>query len=128
MYNKTNWHFQLDYPETFQFTQYGKNQHYHWHTDSDGKVYNKGDKHMLNKTRKISVSLCLSNKEEYEGGDLLFDFRNEAKKISNIQSFDALNFKGSLIIFPSFIWHCVKPVTKGIRYSGVLWYLGDKFK
>jgi PKHD-type hydroxylase len=128
LYNKTNWNFQLDYPETFQFTEYGRNQHYHWHADSDGKPYSKGEKHVLNKIRKISVSLCLSDKKEYEGGELLFDFRNNVKKKSNIKSFDALKCKGSLVIFPSFVWHCVTPVTKGTRYSGVLWYLGNQFK
>ncbi|BCV06054.1 MAG: hypothetical protein CM15mV124_480 [uncultured marine virus] len=25
--------------------------------------------------------------------------------------------KGSIIVFPSFVWHRVKPVTKGTRYS-----------
>jgi predicted 2-oxoglutarate/Fe(II)-dependent dioxygenase YbiX len=36
--------------------------------------------------------------------------------------------KGSIIIFPSFVWHRVKPVTKGARYSLVVWNLGYPFK
>ena len=36
--------------------------------------------------------------------------------------------KGSIIIFPSFVWHRVKPVTKGTRYSLVMWNLGKPFK
>ena len=36
--------------------------------------------------------------------------------------------KGSIIVFPSFVWHRVKPVTKGTRYSLVLWNTGDPFK
>ena len=30
--------------------------------------------------------------------------------------------------FPSFVWHRVKPVTRGVRYSLVLWHLGYPFK
>ena len=35
--------------------------------------------------------------------------------------------KGSMIIFPSHIWHRVKPVTKGIRKSLVGWIVGNPF-
>ena len=36
--------------------------------------------------------------------------------------------KGSIIVFPSFVWHRVKPVTSGVRYSLVLWNLGYPFR
>ena len=36
--------------------------------------------------------------------------------------------KGSLVVFPSWLWHRVTPVTKGIRYSAVIWTLGKPFK
>ena len=36
--------------------------------------------------------------------------------------------KGSIIVFPSFVWHRVKPVRKGTRYSLVVWHLGEPFK
>ena len=36
--------------------------------------------------------------------------------------------KGGIVVFPSFVWHRVKPVTKGIRYSLVVWILGQPFK
>ena len=36
--------------------------------------------------------------------------------------------KGSIIVFPSFVWHRVKPVTEGTRYSLVIWNLGLPFK
>jgi len=32
--------------------------------------------------------------------------------------------KGSVIIFPSFTYHKVSPITEGIRYSLVAWALG----
>ena len=36
--------------------------------------------------------------------------------------------KGSVIVFPSFVWHRVKPITQGTRYSLVVWHLGKPFK
>ena len=36
--------------------------------------------------------------------------------------------KGDLVVFPSFIDHKVAPVTKGTRYSVVVWYGGPPFK
>ena len=36
--------------------------------------------------------------------------------------------KGSIVVFPSFVWHRVKPVTKGTRYSLVCWNLGYPFR
>ena len=36
--------------------------------------------------------------------------------------------KGTVIIFPSYIYHSVLPVTKGIRKSFVLWLGGGHYK
>ena len=36
--------------------------------------------------------------------------------------------KGSVIIFPSFNWHRVQPVTNGTRYSLVMWTLGKPWR
>lgn len=36
--------------------------------------------------------------------------------------------RGSVIIFPSYVWHRVKPVTRGKRYSLVVWNLGHPFR
>jgi len=36
--------------------------------------------------------------------------------------------KGDIIVFPSFMVHRVKPVTKGTRKSIVIWVLGPKFR
>ena len=36
--------------------------------------------------------------------------------------------QGSIIVFPSFLWHKVEPKTKGIRHSLVMWALGEKWK
>ena len=35
--------------------------------------------------------------------------------------------KGSLVVFPSFVYHRVCPVVKGTRYSLVVWNTGKPF-
>ena len=127
-----NWNFQWDHSESCQFTKYKKNQYYDWHSDSWEKVYNKPGTEDHGKIRKLSVTCQLTDGSEYKGGELEFDFRNyephmreEAKHLK--QAKEILS-KGSIIVFPSFVWHRVKPVTKGTRYSLVMWNLGYPFK
>ena len=52
---------------------------------------------------------------------------NEKRK-KNIVTCKEILEKGSLVVFPSFVWHQVKPVTKGTRYSLVIWNLGSQFR
>ena len=84
------------------------------------------------KIRKLSMTCQLTDGSEYEGGELEFDYRNydphmrnEAKHLKQVKE---ILSKGSIIVFPSFVWHRVKPVTKGTRYSIVMWNLGYPFK
>ena len=74
----------------------------------------------------------LTDKSEYEGGELEFDLRNYAPNnknfINHVKTTNKMTSKGSIIVFPSFVWHRVKPVTKGTRYSLVIWNLGYPFK
>ena len=51
--------------------------------------------------------------------------RDESK---HIRSVPEILPKGSIVVFPSHLWHRVKPVTKGTRYSLVVWHLGYPFK
>jgi len=51
--------------------------------------------------------------------------RDESKHVKQVKQ---ILPKGSIVVFPSFIWHRVKPVTKGVRYSLVMWSLGYPFK
>ena len=54
--------------------------------------------------------------------------RNENEDTSIIQTSKEARVKGSVIVFPSFVWHRVAPVTKGTRYSLVIWNLGFPFR
>lgn len=86
--------------------------HYDWHMD-----VGPGD----SSTRKISVSVPLSPRDSYEGGDL---------EINNIGvPMTAIADQGAISMFPSFLMHRVSPVTKGERWVIVIWVHGnDRFK
>ena len=125
-----NWNFQWDWSEACQFTKYNKGQYYDWHCDSWDYSYNKpDDRNSHGKIRKLSVTLSLSDPKDYKGGELEFDFRNwDPDKKRNTKICTEIKPKGSLVVFPSFVWHRVRPVKKGSRYSLVIWNLGWPFK
>jgi PKHD-type hydroxylase len=113
MANKEMW--QFDIPsilDTVQYTQYYENGgHYDWHTDTGPYPFN---------TRKISITVQLSDPDDYEGGDLELMLGNNVSKMPKE--------KGCAVLFPSYILHRVTPVTKGIRKSLVLWVGGTVFR
>ena len=118
------WNFNWDYSESCQFTIYKKGQYYDWHCDSWDKPY-AVDGPTKGKIRKLSVTVSLTDPKEYKGGELQFDFRQQdPDKPRDIRTCTEILPKGSLVVFPSFVWHRVKPVTKGIRHSQVVWKLG----
>ena len=97
--------------EGFQFTNYvAPSNKYGQHID---KAYN-------GLVRKLSLSVQLTEPKEYEGGELfLYEGKNG----------DEMNKEqGTLILFPSYVLHEVKPVTKGERNSLVSWVTGKQFK
>jgi PKHD-type hydroxylase len=114
--NKAMWNFTItDVPLNLQLAEYtadtvhGKNGFYNWHADVGRD---------LSSTRKLSVSVQLSEPTEYEGGDLEFMINRSTK---------APREKGTVILFPSYIIHKVNKVTKGTRRSLVLWFCGPPF-
>jgi len=79
--------------------------------------------------RKLSVTCSLSDPDDYEGGDLEFSLYNpERSKRNNLIKCTQIRPKGSIVVFPSYIWHRVNPVIKGTRYSLVIWNQGDPFR
>jgi|TARA_R110000824_G_scaffold383377_1_gene576933 PKHD-type hydroxylase len=128
------WNFEWDRSESCQFTKYKHNQYYDWHYDSWHKPYERDEKNDLDngKIRKLSMTCQLTDGSEYEGGELEFDFRDYAPHMreedKHLKQAKEILPKGSIIVFPSFVWHRVKPVTKGTRYSLVMWNLGYPFK
>ena len=83
--------------------------------------------HMWDKVRKISMTVNLTNPDNYAGGNLKFDLGAHAGK-KRFKVCEEIRPQGSVIIFPSFTYHCVTPVTRGTRYSLVLWSLGKPWQ
>ena len=146
---EAGWRYQFDISEAFQFTKYGKNQFYGWHADGNGDWFGRYKRaipgvtpqdargmypknyttntNMIGKVRKLSMTINLNKPGEYEGGNLKFDFGPHATG-KRYHECTEIRPQGSIIIFPSYVYHQVTPVTKGTRYSLVLWTLGQPFK
>ena len=99
--------------EQAQYTEYKDGGFYGWHMDS-AVNFESGN----SPVRKISMSLLLNHESEFEGGELELI---EKGKIAPIK-------QGHAIFFASFLQHRVKPVTKGLRKSLVMWFGGTPFK
>lgn len=124
------WNFNFDWSEACQFTKYSPGQYYGWHCDSWEVPYNQPNSLELHgKIRKLSVTCSLSHPSEYEGGELEFNFNNpEKSKKQNIRKCIEILPRGSIVVFPSFVWHRVCPVKKGTRYSLVVWNIGYPYQ
>ena len=109
--NEKYWFDLLGFHQELQLTRYSKGDFFDWHLDfGAGEI----------SARKLSMTIQLSEPDEYEGGDLQFMIND---KIVN-----APREKGTIIIFPSFIIHRVTPITKGKRQSIVGWVSGPPYR
>ena len=98
--------------EDIQYTEYDASKgqaFYNAHKDT-GEPYGH---------RKISVTLLLSDPNEFSGGRLVIEDEDDTVDLSN---------KGAMVMFPSFLKHQVEPVTKGKRKVLVAWISGPKLK
>ena len=97
--------------EGFQFTNYkAPSNKYGKHVDRSSDLI----------VRKLSISIQLTDPKEYEGGELYLYEDDKGVLMDKKQ--------GTLIMFPSYVLHEVKPVTKGERNSLVTWVTGNQFK
>ena len=83
--------------------------HYNWHVDAG-----RGEP----ATRKISVTVQLTDPRDYEGCQLLIN--NHAEEHVGTKE------RGSIHLFPGYMPHKVAPITRGIRYALVIWVHGPK--
>lgn len=111
--NRDNgWNYEIDYHEAIQYAEYGPEQHYDWHTDTftlSGSPYD----------RKVTAVCLMNDPSEFEGGN--FEMRLYQDYVAPLQ-------KGTIIAFPSILYHRVTPVTSGIRISSTIWLNGPRFK
>jgi len=147
---QAGWNWQFDLSENLQFSVYENNHFYGWHSDGSSdhfaaykryiygvteQSFNKDrlpegyvtEPKFVGKVRKISMTLNLNVPDTYEGGNLKFDFGPHYDG-NRLHECTEIRPQGSIIVFPSFIPHCVTPVTSGKRYSLVMWVLGEPFK
>jgi PKHD-type hydroxylase len=96
--------------EPMQLITYNPGDHIGWHID-----HGRGEA----ARRKLSLSIQLSDEAEYDGGDIEFpdgNFHPFSRRL------------GASIMFPSYLFHRVTPVTRGVRRSLVVWCHGPTFK
>ena len=135
---KSGWNYDIESLETMQLTKYPTGGFYGWHKDGGSDIYGayqKPDDPLIDgMVRKLSMTILLN--DDYEGGEFQFKFADNKRKgldkvahgLKTNTLTPPLKGVGSVIVFPSYLLHRVKPVTKGTRYSLVVWSLGPPFK
>ena len=99
-----------DSAREYQFTIYDEvTDHYDWHQD----YY---DDDVTDFIRELSISVCLSSSEMYDGAEFFIKDGSE----SNVRVFKMKY--GDFIVFPSKCEHRVNMLREGTRYSLVIWY------
>ena len=123
---QAGWGYEIKAAESSQITRYKKGGFYNFHRDGAGcnlsKYNNPTNAFMHDHVRKLSMTVLLSN--SFEGGD--FEFTSYGKEECIITPVE-MN-QGDIVVFPSWMEHRVAPITKGIRYSLVTWFVGPPFK
>jgi len=98
----------------FQLIRYFPGGNYNWHCDYGTSMFENMD-------RKLSISIQLSDSNEYEGGELvLVDYGNHHVEVPKES--------GTAIIFDSRVPHKANPVIKGQRNVLVGWASGPKLR
>lgn len=120
--NDALWHFDLRSAlECIQYTEYyaSENGHYDWHQDiGPGELPSR---------RKVSITIQLSDSNEYEGGELQLCTGSDGDgTFSHTRTCE--RGAGVGVLFPSYMMHRVSPVTKGTRKSLVLWVGGAHYR
>ena len=133
--NKSSgWNYDIDWFEDIQIAKYGVNEYYGWHHDAMCYTNGAGPYHLLSchenykgKERKLTAVTLLS--DDFSGGE--FELSHHVFGDNNTTKIEVLSVDlslGDILVFPSFLWHRVKPITSGIRHSMQVWCLGPPFK
>mgnify|MGYP001262850047 FL=1 len=137
---ESGWKYEIHSAENVQIARYKKGMFYDWHPDGKGDHFSAyksiGHPKLHGRVRKLSMSIMLN--DDFEGGD--FEFATHHHQSEHMEKtwkdrpapgyqIHIPEYKqGTVIVFPSDMWHRVKPITKGIRYTLVVWFLGPPFK
>ena len=123
---EAGWQYEIKSAESSQITRYKKGGFYNFHRDGAGchlvKYNNPTNAFMHDHVRKLSMTVLLN--QSFEGGNFEFSTYGREKCIVSPVEMN----QGDVIVFPLFMEHRVAPITKGIRYSLVTWFVGPPFK
>ena len=108
---KDAWGANIRNVQPIQLAEYQVGDFYRWHYDMDNMPV--PDQH-----RHFSATIELCDPESYEGGGLEF---------LGMPNNEPARLQGRMIVFPSFAIHRARKVTKGERFSLVLWADSDLF-
>lgn len=96
--------------EPLHFVRYDAGGKFDWHLDTGGD---------RTCTRKLSVTVQLSDPSDYVGGGLEFCPQGELHRG---------RYQGTAIVFPSMLAHRVTPIERGLRRAIVAWIHGPSFR
>lgn len=99
------------FAEPLQLAEYSDGDFFEWHMDFGAGAISH---------RKLSITVQLSDPDDYEGGELQFMINDKVEA--------APAKKGTVVIFPSFVLHRVTPITRGLRRSIVGWVSGTPYR
>ena len=116
---ESKWNFSIREFEPLQYTIYNEGDHYDWHIDTHKKPYDNG------LIRKLSFTMCLT--DDYEGGEIELCQPHPNSDKTQFFKLDKVFKRGTMIVFPSHVWHKVHAVTKGTRKVLVGWVVGKPF-
>lgn len=121
--NSQMWQFDLvgidfvnDPPLVLRYSE-TREDFFRWHQDFSGDM----------SQRKLGFSLQLSSGDSYEGGNLEF-FPSYQKYSRDSEEYELRRTRGSLIVFPTYGFHRVTQITKGVRYTIVGWVGGPAIR
>lgn len=115
--NKEWFNFDVNGMENIQFSHYRSGGKGFYKKHQDVFWINPSENH-----RKITCVIQLSDENTYSGGNLIFHDCSEYPDQTNIRK------QGTVIFFPSFVFHEVEQVLDGDRFSLVCWIYGPKWK
>lgn len=115
--NRDFFGFNVTHLPPIQFTEYHETNQDEYKSHQDVFWINETPRH-----RKVTLVTQLSPRSDYDGGELILENVYPAPTSKEIES------QGTVIAFPSFVYHNLQPVMRGTRYSLVGWFEGPKFQ
>jgi len=109
--------FHIDNLEYIQIAKYDSEIRGEYKKHQDVFWLNNNSRH-----RKLTAVIQLSDPKTYTGGDL------ELFNCLEYPNPEEIKLQGTVIFFPSFVFHQANQVTSGVRYSLAVWFEGQKWK